>query len=432
MRHYYLIYLSFFGILLQSWGQERSKIEFDLQGKAKVEYSSYFKELPEKINERKEGTLFLTGTLRFDEEATFKTVVINRKDFADDYRDRLFYVREAYFHFVDRKMDVQFGKQIVNWGTADIYNPTNNINPLDYTDFFDLEDNQLGVWMARAKRFHSDNKFTEILISPHFPDLAFPNPLSRWVVGLPTAMPDPLDPARMSSIQYNYENLQPTYKDVGWMLGIRNGLSASNWDFSKSLLITANYLPSFQNEIKGIDTTGIQIALQPLHQRLYVLGFDVATTFKQLGIRGELALKGLSKAQNKWSFETLYYEYTLGIDRTFSQLVFDKNVMVILQWVHQIILRNEQPVADNDIRFFLRRALLLRTELAFNYYSNFTLQALYTLDTQNLYFQPSLKYRVLDGLSLVAQADLFLGKPEGFLGQYLENDRWRVSVVYEF
>ena len=161
------------------------------------------------------------------------------------------------------------------------------------------------------------------------------------------------------------------------------------------------------------------------------MGFDFATTFKYFGLRGELALKGLSEPNSKSGLATLYYEYTIGIDRTFSQLVFDKNVLVILQWVRQRILREQTPM-DNNIRFFLQKSLLLRTELAINYYSSFTIQTLYTLDAQNVYIRPSLKYRILDGLTIVAQADILFGKPNGFLGQFLGNDRWGVSLKYDF
>jgi len=431
MRKRFLIGFGCWLIIGSCFAQKKEKISIDLQGALELDHISYFREIANKINTRNEGTLVVKGIVNFDEEATFKTVIESRKDLQDPFRDRLGYVREAYFHFVDRKMDVRAGKQIVNWGTADMYNPNNNINPIDYTDFFELDDNQLGVWMFSAKRFHKDNKYTEVLISPALPTLAVPNPDSRWVLGLPREMPNPLEVEKMLPIVYGYEDLQPDYKDVGLMFGLRNGISANNWDISKSILVGTNYTPSFANSVQGIDSSGVQIRLRPVYQRLYALGFDFATTRKSLGIRGELALKGLSEPNSKKGIATIYYEYTIGIDRTFSQLLFDKNVLVILQWVRQRVLREQQPV-DNNIRFFLQNALLLRTEWQFNYYSGFTLQTLYTLDAQNIYLRPSLKYRVLDGLTVTAQADVLFGQPNGFLGQYLGNDRWQVSLKYDF
>lgn len=431
MKYYLLLVAIIWNIHTSCFAQKKQNISIDLQSTVELDHISYFQKTANKINTRNEGTLVLKGTINFDEEASFKTVIESRKDLQDDYRDRLAYVREAYFHFVDRKIDIKVGKQIVNWGTADMYNPNNNINPIDYTDFFELEDNQLGVWLISAKRFHKDNKFTEILVSPALPTLAVPNPDSRWVLGLPQQMLNPLDVEKMLPIIYGYDNLQPRYKDVGFMAAFRNGISANNWDISKSILVGANYTPAFANTVKGIDTTGVQVRLAPIYQRLYALGFDFATTFKYFGLRGELALKGLSEPNSKQGLATLYYEYTIGIDRTFSQLIFNKNVMVILQWVRQRILREQTPMANN-IRFFLQKSLLLRTELAINYYSSFAIQTLYTLDAKNVYIRPSLKYRILDGLTVIAQADLLFGKSNGFLGQYLGNDRWQVRLSYDF
>ena len=431
MRYYLLLVAISWCIITTGFSQKKQKISIDLQGTLELNYINYFHKKANKINSRQEGTFVLQSTIRFDDEATFKTVIESRKDLQDNYRDRLGYVREAYFHFVDRKMDIKIGKQIVNWGTADMYNPNNNINPIDYTDFFELENNQLGVWMVSAKRFHKHNKFTEVLVNPALPRLAVPNFDSRWVLGLPQQMPNPLDVEKMLPILYSYDKLQPSYRDVGFMIGVRNGIAANNWDISKSILIGANYTPSFSNSLIGIDTSGVQVSLQPVYQRLYALGFDFATTFKNFGLRGELALKGLSEPNSKQGLATLYYEYTIGIDRTFNQLLFDKNVMVLLQWVRQQILRTQEPM-ENDIRFFLQKALLLRTELAISYYSSFAIQTLYTLDAQNVYIRPSLKYRILNGLTITTLADLLFGKSNGFLGQYLENDRWQIRLTYDF
>lgn len=106
---------------------------------------------------------------------------------------------------------MRIGKQLVSWGTADIYSPTNNLNPVDYTDFFDLEDNQLGVWMLRAKRFHTNRFSTEVLISPFLPTIAAPNTDSRWVVGLPKEVPHPSKANIFIPIQYQYINLYPDF-----------------------------------------------------------------------------------------------------------------------------------------------------------------------------------------------------------------------------
>lgn len=411
-------------------GQTTQKINFDIQGTVELDHISYIKKEQGKINSRNEGTLTLKGNIDFNEKIVFKSVFEARKDLQDNYRDRL-YLREAYFTFSSEKADLKIGKQIINWGTADIYNPTDNINPVDYSDFFDFEDNKLGVWMANLKYFYDDNHFTELIISPSLPALAVPNPDSRWVLRLPKSMPNPLMPSTLKNIQYHYEGLRPNFQDAGLLLGIKNGVTVNGWDFSQSFLAGMNYLPDFTSSLVGIKETHVEVALAPSFERLYVLGLDFAKAFKKFGLRGEFALKGLSRPQAKGQLAAAYYEYIIGIDHTFSQLLFQKNVLVILQWIQQIDMENK-PIANDNIRFFLQKAINLRTELAINYFSSFTIQTLYTLDAKNLYIRPSLKYRILDGLTVIAQADLLFGKPTGFLGQYINNDRFQLRVTYDF
>ena len=427
----FICYLISGTIILFGQDKETRKINVDIKSSVELNNMAYFKKEAHKINSRNEGTLNLKGTVEFDKESSFKMEMVSRKDLQDHFRNRLLYLREAYFLFVNQKIDVRLGKQLATWGTADIYSPTNNLNPVDYSDFFDLENNQLGVWMVRAKRFHGNHAYTEVLISPSLPTIAVPNPNSRWVIGLPRAMPHPSETNILLPINYAYADIHPNYRDIGFMMGCRNGITLGQWDLSQSALIGPNFSPTFTESINSIDASGVNVELKPNYQRQYVFGLDFATAFKYLGLRGEMALKGLSEPNSKHGLSTLYYEYTIGVDRTFSRLVFNKNVQTIFQWVQQIVLKDEEAVEGN-IRFFLQKAIIFRTELALNYFSSFTIQSLYTLDAKNWYIQPSLKYRILDGLTLMTSADIVFGKTNGFLGQYINNDRFQLKIMYDF
>ncbi|MEE9610448.1 MAG: DUF1302 family protein, partial [Desulfatiglandales bacterium] len=50
---------------------------------------------------------------------------------------------EAYIElspFVSENLDLKIGRQRIAWGTADAFNPTDNLNPNDLTDFLDFEE----------------------------------------------------------------------------------------------------------------------------------------------------------------------------------------------------------------------------------------------------------------------------------------------------
>ena len=61
-------------------------------------------------------------------------------------------VKELYGGYRSNALDVLLGNQIVNWGRADGFNPTNNITPNDF--FFlsaDPDDQKLSNFMLRLK-----------------------------------------------------------------------------------------------------------------------------------------------------------------------------------------------------------------------------------------------------------------------------------------
>ena len=430
MNKYLFIISYFFGISSFCWGQEGEKIIFDLEGTAEISHISYLKKESEKINHHNEGTLRFQGNVTFNQKLAFKSVFEARKDLQDSYRNRL-YLREVFFTISRKKVDLKIGKQIVNWGTADIYNPTDNSNPRDYSDFFDFDNNKLGVWMVHLKYFHDNNHFTELLFSPSLPALAVPNPHSRWVLGLPSKMTNPLDLSIVSPIHYGYTNLRPTFREAGYSIGVKNGYTINGWDVSHSFLASADFSPTFDLRISTIQEREIKALFEPNFQRLYTLGFDFSKAFKKFGLKGEAALKILSSPGDNAQVETAYLEYIIGIEHTFSQLLFQKNLRVLLQWVQQINLEN-QALASDNVRFFLQKAISLRTELVLNYFSSFTIQTFYNIADKNVYLRPSLKYRILDGWTTTIQGDLLFGKASGFLGQYRNNDRLQLSVTYNF
>ena len=60
------------------------------------------------------------------------------KDIVDPYN---LYIREAYVEFyglLSKNLDVKIGKQRIAWGTADMLNPTDNLNPYDLEDVMDF------------------------------------------------------------------------------------------------------------------------------------------------------------------------------------------------------------------------------------------------------------------------------------------------------
>ena len=65
-----------------------------------------------------------------------------RKEFTDGSSRVLVDLREAYINLYLSDFDFRIGKQIIVWGRADGFNPTNNLTPYDYTFFSPEEDDK--------------------------------------------------------------------------------------------------------------------------------------------------------------------------------------------------------------------------------------------------------------------------------------------------
>jgi hypothetical protein len=57
-------------------------------------------------------------------------------------------VKEAVLTFRPQAVEISLGKQIFAWGTADAFNPTDNLNPWDAMDPIDNE--KMGVYSSAA------------------------------------------------------------------------------------------------------------------------------------------------------------------------------------------------------------------------------------------------------------------------------------------
>lgn len=70
---------------------------------------------------------------------------------ADGNNNHKFDIREAYVNLNLGKFDFRVGEQIVLWGRADGFNPTNNVTPQDFCVFSPEEDDRrLGNFVVKG------------------------------------------------------------------------------------------------------------------------------------------------------------------------------------------------------------------------------------------------------------------------------------------
>ena len=104
--------------------------------------------------------------LSYDENTDFSTLKLNEKNEEDRKYDIL---KEAYFDLYLKKADLRVGKQMVSWGSAFKMNPTDVVNPIDFTAD-DPTEAELAVPAVKTDYyFDFKNSLSGVVIGQHRP-----------------------------------------------------------------------------------------------------------------------------------------------------------------------------------------------------------------------------------------------------------------------
>ena len=244
-------------------------------------------------------------------------------------------LREAYVNAYLGPLDLRLGHQIIVWGRADAFNPTNNLTPLDLRVRSPLED---------------DRRLANLGLRT-FLNLA---PLRIEGVWLPlyraTQVPSVVSP---SYVDFKYTNYPAP--------SLQNGTEAvrvhlERPDFEASVSYLYGYAP-----LPGLALNGVGEGLlvgdsvipqaQPIRieRRAYdqhVVGFDFSTALGDaLAVRAEAAFRSPPHYKRRVYAPNPDLQYVLGVDRSFG------NVSVIAQYMGRVVFdwqRAESPAFSED------------------------------------------------------------------------------------
>lgn len=179
-------------------------------------------------------------------------------------------LRDAYFDYYGENYDLRAGKQLVSWGTAAGYNPTDNINPLNLDDPTDDKDSLL---MVRGDYYFDHNyRLTGILVPYHQPPLTGTMPLPDTGVEMPQKAGTELE---IEETDYGVSSLE---------YGLRfSGRGIAGYDFSFSLYHGHENFPTLRYE----ETPKDLLPESSYYQKFTVVGADLATDFKGVGFWAE-------------------------------------------------------------------------------------------------------------------------------------------------
>ncbi|MEZ5069446.1 MAG: DUF1302 family protein [Bacteroidales bacterium] len=199
-------------------------------------------------------------------------------------------IREAYVQlngFLCRNLDVTLGRQRIAWGTADVINPTDNLNPADMEDVLDFG-RRRGSDAIRLQYYLGRDVSLEAVLLPHFQ--AANLPVGIFAGSLSSAMELPTGMVLRSAA----DTLLTPAKTLAQQAsgGLRLKGFVAGVDLSLSYVWSRDGLPfNTWNTLTPVDLLGgVGVASRLSYERFHVLGVDLATSLGGVGLWGEAAL----------------------------------------------------------------------------------------------------------------------------------------------
>lgn len=231
-------------------------------------------------------------------------------------------LREAFVNLYAGPLDLRLGQQIIVWGRADVFNPTNNLTPVDLRARSPIEDDRrLGNVGARAF-------------------LTFP-PFRLEGVWMPLYSPTELPTVALpSAVTFGEPNFPSPKLENGLVAG-RIHLELPAFEASASYLYGYSPLPGLAlRDFSGGENYGVRIARTPYEQ--HVVGCDFSTVIADwLGLRGEAAYRMPVKWRDNVYSARPDVQYVFGVDHTFGSL------SVIAQYIGRVTLDWERQLEPN-------------------------------------------------------------------------------------
>ena len=322
------------------------------------------------------------------------------------------FLREAYFDYAGKYLEVKAGRQIVTWGVADGLRITDLISPMDYTEFManDYDDIRVPVNAINLK-YPGESFSAEVVFVPVPEYFVIPtNDGNPWQMPVPNGVRMDLSGTPEKRIK-NSE------------VGGRLRFFLENLDFSITALRTFNKSPV---TVMKLDPETKSALIKGVYKPMNVVGGDVSIPAGELVIRGEagfyfgepIALRNACDFRLRKTFNGL-----VGLD-----WYAGGNWTFMFQYMHKIVMdyRDELGLEQNTSMLTARISKeLLNNTLKLSVYGMFD------VDNVGFYVRPAGDYLLNDQITLSLGADI-LGGRRGTFETYKKNTQIWVKGKFFF
>lgn len=349
-----------------------------------------------------------------------------------------FEIREAYldiYGFLTKNLDIRIGRQRIAWGTADKINPTDNINPDDFEDIWDIG-RHLGSDGIKATYYIKNLTIQGVFIPDFTPAIL---PLPRWS----SVLIPPIEIMEMGK-DFQLRNVRdrvimPEKRiEESMIAGIRISTNLAGYDFSLSYLYGRDDLPIINHlTIENIyPSKEIDVMANLVYPRMKVLGADFSGSIGEIGIWGEAGLffpeevklttsyPGLYNFESTALSDSPYLKYTLGMDYTFKNGIYI-NTQFVHGFLHERGRKNLHDYITMQLEWKLFHEKLKIIPIS---------GAMEIKDKDNyaIIYYPSLEYRPFDNTLLTVGFRTISSKGSTNFGRLENMDEIFIKAKYSF
>jgi len=299
-----------------------------------------------------------SGRLRFYDQVAFDSIEgLGETSQAFPFDLLLWECQVDIFGLMYERLDLRIGKQRIAWGTADRFNPTDNLNPDDISDFFDFGQ-KVPSWAARADIYVIGDqlKFTGVwlpgpvpILLPRFASVPLQSPLQQEMQGvLPSEMEMTVSPAQVETPSYSLPHSMQAIKAAGSLFDV---------DWSISYFHGYDDVPIEQTvDVSLLTPRQLQIDSTVTLPEIHVAGADLAGELFSVGWWIEAAIffpeqrtleltapttEGIETLDTTILASDPYTKLTAGLDYTFTWGTY-----VNAQYVHGLFIERGSELHD--------------------------------------------------------------------------------------
>lgn len=396
----------------------------------------------------------ITGNSKFHSEVWLRNIGLPKiysssdlynKGIIDPYNLE---IREAYvdlYGFLFKNLDVKIGRQRIAWGTADMLNPTDNLNPYDLEDILDFGRHRGSD--AINLNYYLNNDFSlQAVYIPFFQPANMPVGIFANVLNPQMELPPGIILNEFSDSvlmpRYNLaESSTFGFKFKGFMAG---------FDISLSYIWGRDGMPiSTYNTFIPVDTLGgTSIHSQLSFTRNHIFGADLAGSIGSVGVWAEAAVflpdHDVVMTNDLSAFypsspdpvtqdstmlkKEPYVKFILGADYTFSNGAY-----LNFQYLHGFIQERGKE-ALNDYFFIQLEKTIFEDKLTFAPLAGGFIVSDWS-DIKNNYsiiYVPGITYHATDNAEITISTAIFSGKGENVFVNFNDYDMLMFKLKYSF